>query len=371
MGWNHRKRRTRPSAKGNKGCLPQQWPGSRLKRNVSTMPGETAWKSFREENVKGLPLHNGLKRAHPAGRSPEAQMDTEHRTWWSPVHAGSSSNTKTSTAEKGELPSLDFLFLVKFEVLLCRIIGGKKSKAQLSNDRAPAALDKIKHQYKNPPYKLVNEISNLGLRHTKLFPNFLLKEIFSSSGMSKWSYLPPSQTNLSQHFQPCLAQRLDRPGNFLQQVPSWSGPIAPGEIYGKPFLIGITDWHWLVLLQRQVLFTPHGHRISITVREWVGLHILLLISRWRSEAIIHQQHPEKLKGTFCGTSLLPPNSCISLFSFVSLAHLARHVKLLELNAPGCNFHPDYNYYCNCYNSGRLHICQTGNWTSWGRKQSWL
>lgn len=157
---------------------------------------------------------------------------------------------KTSTAEKWELLSLDFLFLVKFEVLLSRTTGGEKSKAQLCNDRAPAALDKIKHQYRNHPYKLVNEISNLGLRHTKLFPNFLLKEIFSSSGMSKWSYLPPSQTNLSQHFQPCLAQRLDRPGNFLQQVPSWRGPIAPGEIYGKPFLIGITDWHWLVLLQR-------------------------------------------------------------------------------------------------------------------------
>lgn len=113
------------------------------------------------------------------------------------------------------MPSLDFLFLVKFEMLLSRIIGGEKSKAQLRNDRAPEALDKIKHKYRNRPYKLSNEISHLGLRHTKLFPNFLLKEIFSSSGMLKWSYLPLSQTNLSQHFQLCLAQRLDSPGNFL------------------------------------------------------------------------------------------------------------------------------------------------------------
>lgn len=105
--------------------------------------------------------------------------------------------------------------MAKFEVLLSRIIAGEKSKAQVSNDRAPAALDKIKHKYRNLPYKLVNGISILGLRHTKLLPNFLLKEIFPSSGMSKWSYLPPSQTHLSQHFQLCLAQRLDSPGNFL------------------------------------------------------------------------------------------------------------------------------------------------------------
>lgn len=142
-------------------------------------------------------------------------MDTEHMTWWSPVHSGSSANTKTSTADKWQLPCLDFLFLVKSEMLLSRIIGREKSKAQLCNDRVPAALDKIKHKYRNRPYKLLNEISNLGLRHTKLLANFLLKEIFLSSGMSKWSYLPLSQTNLRQHFQLCLAQRLDSPGNFL------------------------------------------------------------------------------------------------------------------------------------------------------------
>lgn len=160
-------------------------------------------------------FEHGLKKAHPAGRMPVAQMDTEHVTWWNPVHSESSADTGTSTADKWKLPSLDLLFLVKFEMLLSGIIGGENSKTQLHNDRVPAALDKIKHKYRNHPYKLLNEISNLGLRHTKLFPNFGLKEILSSSGMSKWSYLPLSQTNLSQHFQLCLARRLDSPGNFL------------------------------------------------------------------------------------------------------------------------------------------------------------
>jgi len=93
--------------------------------------------------------------------------------------------------------------------------GRERGKAQLPGDRVPAASDKIKYKYRKCPYKLLNEISNLGLRHTKLLPNFLLKQIFSSSGMSKRRYLLLSQTNLSQHFQLCLAQRLDSPGNFL------------------------------------------------------------------------------------------------------------------------------------------------------------
>lgn len=82
---------------------------------------------------------------------------------------------------------------VKFEMLLNRKIGRVKGKAQLPSDRVPAALDKIKYKYRNFPYKLLNEISNSGLRRTKLLPNFLLKEIFSSSGVSKWRYLLLSQ----------------------------------------------------------------------------------------------------------------------------------------------------------------------------------
>lgn len=126
-------------------------------------------------------------------------------------------------------------------MLLSRRTVREKGKDQLLGDRVPAALDKIKYKFRNCPYKLLNEISNLGLRHTKLLPNFLLKEIFSSSGVSKWRYLLLSQTNLSQHFQLCLAQRLDSSANFLQQVPSKSSRIALGEIYGKSLLISITD----------------------------------------------------------------------------------------------------------------------------------
>lgn len=70
-------------------------------------------------------------------------------------------------------------------MLLSRRIGREKGKAQLPGDKVPAALDKIKYKYRNCPYKLLNEISNLGLRRTKLLPNFLLKAIFSSSCTSK------------------------------------------------------------------------------------------------------------------------------------------------------------------------------------------
>lgn len=79
----------------------------------------------------------------------------------------------------------ELFFGIKFEMLLSRKIGRENGRAQLPGDRVPAALDKIKYKFRNCPYILLNENSNLGLRHPKLSPNFLLKEIFSSSGVSK------------------------------------------------------------------------------------------------------------------------------------------------------------------------------------------
>lgn len=151
------------------------------------------------------------------------------------------SQYKTNTTDKLKRPNLDFFG--KWRSSLRSSLEKEHGERRWSLVlwwQSSAALDKIKYKYRNSSYKLLNEISNLGLRHTKLLSNFLLKEIFLSSGTSKWRYLLLSQTNLSQHFQLCLAQRLDSPGNFYNR--------SQARVVRLLLVRFMESHYWLVLL---------------------------------------------------------------------------------------------------------------------------